>query len=611
MSSFMHDTRDPEEELGLLELLGEGSYGAVYRAERRADDTEVAVKIIPADNPVDLLKEVDIMMACTSPYIVRLHDCFYKDNEAWLVMDFVGGGSVSDILEACEVTLSEAEARECTAWTVLALDYLHSNRKLHRDVKAGNILLTLDGRAKLADFGVSKEVNTMANKAQTAIGTPYWMAPEVIQEVPYDGQADIWSLAITCIEMVEGNPPLHNVHPMRAIFMIPSKPSPTLSEPAKWSLEFNDFIGRCLEKKPDERPSSRAILRHPWIAASVDEIQSHGGEGGSTVIQNLVAKHLPVLTSFREDASDAKANMGREESDECSGYKTATLRRMSSTRGGDSFRGNGSPGARLTVPHPDERDASGQTPEQEGGESDGDESSSDGSVIRVPIRDRLDDEGEEEDGDGYGSDGSVIRVPIDGDQEKGGADKDGYSSSGIVVRLDASEGACRPDSSGLSAPVAGNTDEEDGCSSDGSVVRVPTGNTGVEGDVAGVPEKKAESSLEKADNDRNGAARGSTSKAPAQMKLNILAASKYFGPKGGGLDGGAGATAEAQRNGTPSSHAEHDNPQAKKLLDELEQLDVLFANELSRLRQTYDTKKANLQAELRRLLDSQGSAAVG
>ncbi|CBJ28178.1 protein serine/threonine kinase [Ectocarpus siliculosus] len=251
---------------------------------------EVAVKIIPADNPADLLKEVDIMLACTSPYIVRLHDCFYKDNEAWLVMDFVGGGSVCDILEACQVTLSEEEARECTAWTVLALDYLHSNRKLHRDVKAGNILLTLDGRAKLADFGVSKEVNTMANKAQTVIGTPYWMAPEVIQEVPYNGQADIWSLAITCIEMVEGNPPLHNVHPMRAIFMIPSKPSPTLSEPAKWSLEFNDFVGRCLEKKPDDRPSSRAILR---------------------------------------EASDAKANMaGQESSEDGSGSKTATLRRM-------------------------------------------------------------------------------------------------------------------------------------------------------------------------------------------------------------------------------------------------------------------------------------------
>eukprot|EP00752_Nemacystus_decipiens_P005932 g5357.t1 len=605
MSSFMQDTRDPEEELGLLELLGEGSYGAVYRAEQRADDTEVAVKIIPADNPVDLLKEVDIMMACTSPYIVRLHDCFYKDNEAWLVMDFVGGGSVSDILEACEVTLSEAEARECTAWTVLALDYLHSNRKLHRDVKAGNILLTLDGRAKLADFGVSKEVNTMANKAQTAIGTPYWMAPEVIQEVPYDGQADIWSLAITCIEMVEGNPPLHNVHPMRAIFMIPSKPSPTLSEPAKWSLEFNDFIDRCLEKKPDERPSSRAILRHPWIAASVEDIQSHGGENGSAVIQNLVATHLPALTSYREDASDAKANMG-EESEECrsgNGFKTATLRRMSSTRGGDSFRGNGSSGARLTGAHPHEIDPSGQTPEQgDGGESEGDESGSDGSVIRVPIRGS-----QEEEEDGYSSGGSVIRVPIDGDQEEADAEEDSYSSSGSVIRVHASEGVCRPGGSVVRAPVASNTDEDDGCSSDGSVVRLPAEKSGVGEGVHGVPGKIA-SSLEKADNDGNGVEQGVTSKVPTHATLNLLAASRYFGPKGGGLDG-AGATPE-ERNGSQSVQMEHENPQAKKLLDELEQLDVSFANDLSRLRQTYDTKKANLQAELRRLLDSQGAAAV-
>ncbi|CAM9676461.1 unnamed protein product [Ectocarpus sp. 13 AM-2016] len=591
MSSFMQDTRDPEEELGLLELLGEGSYGAVYRAERRTDDMEVAVKIIPADNPADLLKEVDIMLACTSPYIVRLHDCFYKDNEAWLVMDFVGGGSVCDILEACQVTLSEEEARECTAWTVLALDYLHSNRKLHRDVKAGNILLTLDGRAKLADFGVSKEVNTMANKAQTVIGTPYWMAPEVIQEVPYNGQADIWSLAITCIEMVEGNPPLHNVHPMRAIFMIPSKPSPTLSEPAKWSLEFNDFVGRCLEKKPDDRPSSRAILRHPWIAASVEAIQSCDGEGGSAVIQDLVAEHLPVLTKFREEASDAKANMaGQESSEDCSGSKTATLRRMSSTRGGDVFRANGSPDARVPGAHRDGADADGGMPEQEDGCDE-----------------------EDSGGDECSSDGSVIRVPIGGGEEAEEGEEDGYSSSGSVIRVDANE-----DDGGVLKTAGGsNADEDDGFSSDGSVIRVPASKTGFGGDRCG--QRPRDESPQEDDpaadgscvrrewegqgHDGNVVKPRSTSRAPAHMKMNLLAASKYFGKNGGASDGGPGAAAR-------ESQEADDNPQAKALLDELERLEVTFANDLSRLKDSYDRARASLQAKLRHLLDS-SNAAVG
>ncbi|CAM9112046.1 unnamed protein product [Hapterophycus canaliculatus] len=508
-----------------------------------------------------------------------------QDNEAWLVMDFVGGGSVSDILEACEVTLSEEEARECTAWTVLALDYLHSNRKLHRDVKAGNILLTLDGRAKLADFGVSKEVNTMANKAQTAIGTPYWMAPEVIQEVPYDGQADIWSLAITCIEMVEGNPPLHNVHPMRAIFMIPSKPSPTLSEPAKWSLEFNDFVGRCLEKKPDERPSSRAILRHPWIASSVESIQSRGGESGSAVIKELVAEHLPVLTSFREDASDAKANMAGEESEECSGYKTATLRRMSSTRGGEAFRGKGSSDATFPEAHADGANSNGGSPQR------GDECIGESGC------------------DGSSSDGSVIRVPIGGGEEEEG---DGYSSSGSVIRMSAGDG------NPCETTVGGRTDEDDGCSSDGSVVRVPIRKAGCDGDVdegqrrpkgsGNLPARELglEEHLGRQDENENGVALVTTDEAPRHMEMNLLAASKYFGPKDGASDNGGASTSMETSH---VSQKAKENPQAKAVLEQLEQLDVTFANDLSRLRRSYDASKRNLQAELKRLLDPSGAIA--
>lgn len=187
-------------------------------------------------------------------------------------------------------------------------------------------------------------------------------------------------------------------------------------------------------------------------------------------------------------------------------------------------------------------------------------------MIRVPIRDGQQGEGDDEEGDGYSSDGSVIRVPIDGDQEQGDADEDGYSSSGSVIRVDASEGACRPDGSVVRAPVASNTDEDDGCSSDGSVVRSPTDKAGVGGGVDGMPGKTAESGLERTDKGVSGVERGGTGKVPAHAKLNLLAASKYFGPKGGGLDGGTGATSEATRNGSQSSHMEHDNPQVRYVI---------------------------------------------
>ncbi|CAM9737126.1 unnamed protein product [Chrysoparadoxa australica] len=313
-AGFIYMDRDPEEHLQLQELLGEGAYGAVYRAlspskEGGSELQEVAVKIIPADDDAaELKKEINIMLTCQSPFIVQLHSCYYKDHEAWLVMDFCGGGSCCDILDGCRMTMQEDEVRCAIAWSVLGLDYLHSNKKLHRDVKAGNVLLSLNGQGKLADFGVSKEVSTMQNKAQTVIGTPYWMAPEVIQEVPYDGRADVWSLAITAIEMAEGNPPLHKVHPMRAIFMIPSKPPPTLKEPEKWSPEFNAFIAACLVKKPEDRPTSAELLGHPWLAEEVRGIQKSGGHTGSKILQDLVSRNLERLKAFRLQTSQAKAD---------------------------------------------------------------------------------------------------------------------------------------------------------------------------------------------------------------------------------------------------------------------------------------------------------------
>lgn len=172
---------------------------------------------------------------------------------------------MADLLSHCKKPLTETQIAVVARDILKGLDYLHKMRKIHRDVKAGNILLTTKGDIKLADFGVSGQLSDTMAKRLTLIGTPFWMAPEVIQETGYDVKADIWSLGITAIEMAESKPPYADIHPMRAIFLIPSRPPPTLSKPDNYSEDFRDFIAKCLTKKPDDRPSASELLKHPFI----------------------------------------------------------------------------------------------------------------------------------------------------------------------------------------------------------------------------------------------------------------------------------------------------------------------------------------------------------
>lgn len=146
------------------------------------------------------------------------------------------------------------------------MHYLHNNKKLHRDIKGGNILVSDDGSIKLVDFGVSTQLERTMAKCDTFTGTPYWMAPEVIQQNQYDYKADIWSLGITCIELAEMLPPLSEIHPMRALFLIPSSPVPKLTDQKKWSKDFHDFISKTLVKEPEKRLSAEELLKHPFVS---------------------------------------------------------------------------------------------------------------------------------------------------------------------------------------------------------------------------------------------------------------------------------------------------------------------------------------------------------
>uniref|UniRef100_A0A3Q4GQQ7 non-specific serine/threonine protein kinase n=1 Tax=Neolamprologus brichardi TaxID=32507 RepID=A0A3Q4GQQ7_NEOBR len=248
-------TKQPEEVFDVLEKLGEGSYGCVFKAHYKETGEIVAIKQVPVESDLqEIIKEISIMQQCNSPHVVRYYGSYFKNTDLWIVMEYCGAGSVSDIIRIRNKTLREEEIATILQSTLKGLEYLHFMRKIHRDIKAGNILLNTEGQAKLADFGVAGQLTDTMAKRNTVIGTPFWMAPEVIQEIGYNCVADIWSLGITAIEM--------------AIFMIPTNPPPTFRNPDLWSPGFRDFVSQCLVKNPENRATATQLLQHPFIKSA-------------------------------------------------------------------------------------------------------------------------------------------------------------------------------------------------------------------------------------------------------------------------------------------------------------------------------------------------------
>ncbi|KAJ3603736.1 hypothetical protein NHX12_028477 [Muraenolepis orangiensis] len=240
---------DPEDVFCDLHEIGHGSFGAVYFA-RNSYSNEVKWQ--------DIIKEVKFLEQLRHPNTIEYKGCYLKENTAWLVMEYCLG-SASDLLEVHKKPLQEVEIAAITHGALLGLAYLHSHNMIHRDVKAGNILLTELGQVKLADFGSA----SIASPANSFVGTPYWMAPEVIlamDEGQYEGKVDIWSLGITCIELAERKPPLFNMNAMSALYHIAQNDSPTLLS-NDWSEPFRSFVDYCLLKIPLDRPSSGELLR--------------------------------------------------------------------------------------------------------------------------------------------------------------------------------------------------------------------------------------------------------------------------------------------------------------------------------------------------------------
>ncbi|XP_029439515.1 serine/threonine-protein kinase 10 isoform X2 [Rhinatrema bivittatum] len=265
---------DPNEVWEIVGELGDGAFGKVYKAKNRETGVLAAAKVIETKSEEELeeyIVEIEILATCDHRYIVRLLGAFFHEGKLWIMIEFCPGGAVDAVMLELDRGLTETQIQVICRQMLEALVYLHSKKIIHRDIKAGNVLLSQDGDMKLADFGVSaKNVKTL-QKRDSFIGTPYWMAPEVVmcetmKDTPYDYKADIWSLGITLIEMAQIEPPHHELNPMRVLLKIAKSDPPTLSAPSKWSLEFRDFLKVALDKNSETRPSAAQLLQHPFVS---------------------------------------------------------------------------------------------------------------------------------------------------------------------------------------------------------------------------------------------------------------------------------------------------------------------------------------------------------
>ncbi|RYH19701.1 hypothetical protein EON65_25690 [archaeon] len=242
-----------------------GASGVVYSATDRRTGRKVALKIAPANELAELINEIGLQCLSRHPNIVEYIEAFQGPDEICIVMELMIGGSLTD---CCDVRrpMSEPMIAYVCRSMLMALSFMHREFRLHRDIKSDNVLINFEGEVKVADFGFAINLTAEQVKRTSVVGTPYWMAPELIRGLEYDFKVDIWSLGITAIEMAEGEPPLLNEPPLRALLLITTNKSPTLNtSKLRWSQEFNHFLAQCLQKDADKRATADQLLLHPFI----------------------------------------------------------------------------------------------------------------------------------------------------------------------------------------------------------------------------------------------------------------------------------------------------------------------------------------------------------
>lgn len=254
--------------------IGQGGMGTIYLAEDRKSGRLLAVKKLPLSKTTDLpalQNEIAMMRTSRHANVVEYLESYMFERSLWVVMEYMDAGSLTNLLQAYQqrrMELSEPEIAAFMRHCLDAVNFLHSLGRIHRDIKSDNVLINSSGGVKMADFGFCVQLTQEKDSRHSMVGTPYWMAPELVRGQSYDQKVDIWSLGIMMIEMAEGEPPYLKEQPLRALYLIATKGTPRLKQPSKYSSAFMDFYNNCLAVDPKRRSSAADLLAHPFLACA-------------------------------------------------------------------------------------------------------------------------------------------------------------------------------------------------------------------------------------------------------------------------------------------------------------------------------------------------------